>query len=31
MPMTYAYTAIPDSAIPRSLAPVFQHMLDTEA
>jgi len=31
MPMTYAYTAIPDSAIPRSASPLFQHMLDTYA
>lgn len=31
MPMTYAYTAIPDSAIPRASSPVFQHMLDTYA
>jgi uncharacterized damage-inducible protein DinB len=29
MPMTYAYTAIPDSDIPRAASPVFQHMLDT--
>ena len=31
MPMTYAHTAIPDSAIPRASSPVFQHMLDTYA
>jgi uncharacterized damage-inducible protein DinB len=31
MPMTYAYTAIPDSAIPRASSPIFQHMLDTYA
>lgn len=31
MPMTYAYTAIPDSAIPRAASPAFQHMLDTYA
>ncbi|MGB9177812.1 MAG: DinB family protein [Pyrinomonadaceae bacterium] len=31
MPMTYAYTAIPDSAIPRASSPTFQHMLDTYA
>ena len=31
MPMTYAYTAIPDSAIPRAPSPVFQHLLDTYA
>jgi len=31
MPMTYAYTAIPDSAIPRAAYPAFQHMLDTYA
>lgn len=29
MPMTYAYTAVPDSAVPRASSPVFQHMLDT--
>ncbi len=29
MPMTHAYTAIPDSAIPRASSPVFQHLLDT--
>jgi uncharacterized damage-inducible protein DinB len=31
MPMTYAYTAIPDSAVPRAASPAFQHMLDTYA
>jgi uncharacterized damage-inducible protein DinB len=31
MPMTYAYTAIPDSAVPRAASPVYQHMLDTYA
>ncbi len=31
MPMTYAYTAIPDSAVPRAASPLFQHMLDTYA
>jgi uncharacterized damage-inducible protein DinB len=31
MPMTYAYTAVPDSAIPRASSPVFQHLLDTYA
>lgn len=31
MPLTYAYTAIPDSAIPRAASPVFQHLLDTYA
>jgi uncharacterized damage-inducible protein DinB len=31
MPMTYAYTAIPDSAIPHASSPIFQHMLDTYA
>jgi len=31
MPMTYAYAAIPDSAIPRAALPLFQHMLDTYA
>jgi uncharacterized damage-inducible protein DinB len=31
MPMTYAYTAIPDSAVPRASSPIFQHMLDTYA
>ena len=29
MPMTYAHTAIPDSAVPRASSPVFQHLLDT--
>jgi uncharacterized damage-inducible protein DinB len=29
--MTYSYSAIPDSAIPRASAPVFQHLLDTYA
>jgi uncharacterized damage-inducible protein DinB len=31
MPMTYAYTAIEDSAVPRAASPAFQHMLDTYA
>ena len=31
MPMTYAYTAIPDSDVPRAASPAFQHMLDTYA
>lgn len=31
MPMTYVYTAIPDSAIPRASSPIRQHMLDTYA
>ena len=31
MPMTYAYMAIPDSAVPRAASPIFQHMLDTYA
>ena len=29
--MTYAYTAIPDSAVPRASSPAYQHMLDTYA
>jgi uncharacterized damage-inducible protein DinB len=29
--MTYAYTAIPDSAIKRASFPIFQHLLDTYA
>jgi uncharacterized damage-inducible protein DinB len=31
MPMTYEYTAIPDSRVPRASSPVFQHLLDTYA
>ena len=31
MPMQYAYTAIPDSAIPSAEHPIFQHLLDTYA
>jgi uncharacterized damage-inducible protein DinB len=31
MPMTYAYTAITDSAVPRAASPAFQHTLDTYA
>ena len=31
MPMTYSYSAIPDSAIPRASQPVLQHLLDTYA
>ena len=27
--MYYAWTAIPDSAIPRTAHPIFQHLLDT--
>jgi uncharacterized damage-inducible protein DinB len=30
-PMQYAFTAIPDAAIPRAIEPAFQHMLDTYA
>lgn len=28
MPMTYSYTAIPETAIPLASAPAFQHLLD---
>ena len=31
MAMTYAATAIPDSAVPRASAPAFQHLLDIYA
>lgn len=31
MPMTYAYTAIPDSSNPKAASPMFQHLLDTYA
>ncbi|MCA1594416.1 MAG: DinB family protein [Acidobacteria bacterium] len=31
MPMTYAYTAIPDAAVPRAASAVFQHLLDAYA
>src|SRR5215216_2768669 len=31
MPMTYAYIAIPDRAVPRASAPIFQHLLNTYA
>jgi hypothetical protein len=31
MPMTYAYTAIPDAEIPRAASPIFQHLLNTYA
>jgi len=31
MPMDYEYIAIPDSAIPRALMPMCQHILDTYA
>jgi uncharacterized damage-inducible protein DinB len=31
MPMSYAYTAIPASAVPRAASPIFQHVLDTYA
>src|ERR1039458_8681870 len=27
--MHYAWTAIPDTAVPRTINPVFQHLLDT--
>ncbi len=27
--MEYVYTAIPDSEVPRTLSPLFQHLLDT--
>jgi uncharacterized damage-inducible protein DinB len=30
-PMNYAWTAIPDSSIPRATQPLFQHLLDTYA
>jgi hypothetical protein len=29
MPMTYADTAIPDSAVPHASSPAFPHLLDT--
>jgi len=29
MPMTYEYTAIPDSHVPKASSPIFQHLLDT--
>lgn len=31
MPMTYAYTAIPDCSIPKASAAIFQHLLNTYA
>jgi uncharacterized damage-inducible protein DinB len=31
MPMQYEYTAIPETAVPRAVHPVFQHLLDTYA
>src|SRR5215207_1451180 len=31
MPMTYSYSAIPDSAVPRASVRVLQHLLDTYA
>jgi uncharacterized damage-inducible protein DinB len=31
MPMQYEYVAIPDTAVPRASAPIFQHLLDTYA
>ena len=31
MPMSYTYTAISDSDVPRASSPVFQHMLNTYA
>lgn len=31
MPMNYGYVAIPDSALPRAAAPIFQHLLETYA
>lgn len=31
MPMTYSYSALPDSAVPRASVRVFQHLLDTYA
>ena len=31
MPMTYAYTAIPDSAVPRASSAIFQHLIETYA
>jgi uncharacterized damage-inducible protein DinB len=31
MPMQYAYTAIPEAAVPRAGNPAFQHLLDTYA
>lgn len=31
MPMTYEYTAIPDSHVPKACSPTFQHLLDTYA
>ncbi len=31
MPMTYAYSAIPDVDVPRASSAVFQHLLDTYA
>ncbi len=31
MAMNYAYSAIPDSAVPKASSPIFQHLLDTYA
>lgn len=31
MPMTYEYTAILDSHVPKASSPIFQHLLDTYA
>ena len=31
MPMTYEYTAIPDSHVPKASSTIFQHLLDTYA
>lgn len=31
MPMSYDFTALPETLIPRASAPVFQHLLDTYA
>jgi uncharacterized damage-inducible protein DinB len=31
MTMTYAHSAIPDSAVPKASSPIFQHLLDTYA
>ncbi len=31
MPMTYAYTAIPDAPVPKASAAIFQHLLNTYA
>jgi len=31
MPMSYPFSAIPDTQVPRASSPVFQHLLDTYA